>query len=58
MQDQQTPSRTTSRRVFLEKIFAATVVAVATPSVVLGRIVPTLRASNGTFAGRYRIDLT
>jgi Rieske Fe-S protein len=58
MQDQQTPSQTTSRRSFLEKIFAATVVAVAAPSVVLGRIVPELRASKGALAGRYRIDLT
>jgi Rieske Fe-S protein len=47
-----------SRRDFLEKIFAVTVVAVAGPSVVLGRIVPALSASKGALAGRYRIDLT
>lgn len=52
-------SETTSRRHFLEKIFAATVMTVAAPSLVLGRIVPSLRESaGGSLAGRFRIDLS
>jgi nitrite reductase/ring-hydroxylating ferredoxin subunit len=47
-----------SRRRFLERIFAATVVTATAPSVVLGRIVPSLRLTNGALAGRFRIDLT
>jgi Rieske Fe-S protein len=49
---------TSSRRSFLEKIFAATVLTVAAPSLVLGRIFPTLRVTHSGFAGRYRIDLS
>jgi nitrite reductase/ring-hydroxylating ferredoxin subunit len=49
---------TPARRRFLEKIFAATVLTVAAPSLVLGRIIPRLRPTSNGFAGRYRIDLT
>lgn len=56
MQDDNTI--TPSRRRFLEQVFAATVMTVAAPTIVLGRLVPTIGRTNGVLAGRFRIDLT
>lgn len=54
---QEIDTFTPSRRRFLERILTVSVVAVAAPSIVLGRLVPSLRVLDGVLAGRYRIDL-
>ncbi|MBC8146154.1 MAG: Rieske 2Fe-2S domain-containing protein [bacterium] len=55
---QDTDTLSPSRRSFLEKIFTATVFTLAAPTLVLGRLVPSIRESNGAIAGRFVIDIT
>ncbi len=48
-----------SRRRFLETAFTATVLAVATPGMALGRVVPVFsRSSDGALAGTYTLKLS